>query len=144
MITIHKIQAVEEDPANPILECYEESTHAEIAKLFAARISQKKEEPKMIYPENLGQPQPVIEFVPGVNASNSAGYLARVLDRLGLIENSAELPKIEALAAHNLDTGVRVSVWKLDRALKTSGATIENRMGFKASLHAKGMLVDSK
>jgi hypothetical protein len=133
---IHRLMCVEEDPENPILECYEESTPDEVAKLFAAS---KMKAPKMSYVENLTDRPSGLQTVAGINASNSVAFLSRTLGRLGLMEG-VDTEKVETLAAHNLPTGIKVSVWELDKRLRTTTASLESKIAFKQSLHRMGML----
>jgi hypothetical protein len=141
-----KIQAVAEDPKNPLLHCYQESPDV-LAKIFAsAKLpttpSPKKEKNIMsLNPVHITEAAPVITPVPGIqayNVSNKSGMI-RTLARLGFIPDGQQ-DKIEALAAHNMETGLKVDVYKLDQRLKTTGASISQRLAFKASLSHAGML----
>lgn len=138
MPEIFRLQCVEEDPEHPILDCYESNDPTEIAKLFASHTKPKKVT-AMYYQEPLGQPAPVITPVPGIGASSSAASLINVLARLGLVEYE-KVADLQAYANHNLPTGVSVSVYDLDRRLKTTGASVTQRMEFKNSLSHFNML----
>ena len=79
--------------------------------------------------------------IPGINASDDPKRLIDVLLRLDLISDGMA-ESIKTIAAHGGDVKphYQVSVYKLDAALKSTGASLENRMGFKASLHRHGLL----
>jgi hypothetical protein len=135
-----KISAFAEDPENPVLSLYSETPDV-LAKIFAARsqLTTKKENTMSIAPEYYTEPRPVVSHVPGIHASADRGRLVRTLSSLGLIP-FAEVGKLEALAAHNMELGVTVSVYELDRKLRTTDAKLEDRIGFKRSLERANIL----
>lgn len=87
-----------------------------------------------------------VEKIPvaGINASNDPVRLVDILERLELVtpEFAKPLRTIAANgAAASLKDVCQISVYKLDKALAATTATIEARMAFKASLDRFGMLV---
>jgi len=134
------IQAFAEDPNDPTFSCYPGEDPTEISKLFASQIT-KKEKSMSLNPVHITEAAPVITPVPGIqgyNVSNKSGII-RTLARLGFVPDGQQ-DKIESLAAHNMDTGIKVDVYALDARLKTTGASISQRLAFKASLSQAGML----
>jgi hypothetical protein len=77
----------------------------------------------------------------GIGASHDAGRLVEVLSRLGLCPSAMATP-LKQLAAHGkpLKEFYQVSVWDLDRALDGVECTVSQRLQFKASLDAAGLL----
>jgi hypothetical protein len=133
------IRAFAEDPYHPSLDCYPDQDPTTIAKLFAATTMKAKN--MSLNPVHITEAAPVIKPVPGIqayNISNKSGMI-RTLARLGFVPDGQQ-DRIESLAAHNMDTGIKVDVYALDARLKTTGASISQRLAFKASLGHAGML----
>ena len=81
--------------------------------------------------------------VAGINASSDPGRLVEVLERLEVITPEFAKP-LKTICAHSdgkqLKDVLQVNVYKLDKALKATDATIEMRLAFKASLDRFGLL----
>ena len=81
--------------------------------------------------------------IAGINASNDPGRLVEALARLDVITPEFAIP-LKTICAHSdgkqLKDVLQVNVYKLDKALKATDATIEARLAFKASLDRFGLL----
>ncbi len=87
-----------------------------------------------------------VEKVPvaGINATNDPVRLIEILERLELITPEFATP-LRTIAAHGAAASLKdvwqISVYKLDKALAGTTASIEARMAFKNSLDRFGLLV---
>ncbi len=145
-----KIRAVREDPAAPLVECYPETPDA-LAAIFAARSTPTtpttpKEKPVQNmtgFNEHASVKGVEKTHISGINASSDPGRLVDVLERLELISPEFAKP-LKTICAHSdgkqLRDVLQVNVYKLDKALKATDATIEMRLAFKASLDRFGLL----
>ncbi len=82
--------------------------------------------------------------ISGINASNDPGRLVEVLERLEVISPEFAKP-LKTICAHSdgkqLRDVLQINVYQLDKALKATDATIDQRLAFKASLDRFGLLV---
>jgi hypothetical protein len=142
------LKAVREDPAAPLIECYPGQTPDALREILAVAnpttIGKEKGQKTMShnytgYDGNARKLE--ISPVPGINASDNPQRLIDVLSRLDLISDGMAEP-LKILASHGkpLAEHYQVSVYKLDIALAKTGASLENRIGFKASLNRHGLL----
>jgi hypothetical protein len=145
-----RIKAVREDPEHPITDCYpsDVETLAQLA-VSAALVNHpsNKEQPKMsLNPEYISAAKPEKRFVPGIGVTNSEGRLVEILTRLGLCSSELAVPLKQIAANGNgkVSDHLKVSVDDLDRALNAVHCTIDQRMGFKASLRQAGLLFVSR
>jgi hypothetical protein len=147
-----KIKAVREDSSAPLLECYAETPET-VARIFAGAATstnnqRPKEGPKQM--QNMTGYNPLLanakeekNHVAGIGASNDPARLLDVLDRLGVGPSDDMMTSLKTLSAHGKPIGehFQVSVVKLDQALRKTEATLEQRLAYKASLHAAGLLM---
>jgi hypothetical protein len=81
------------------------------------------------------------QHINGINASNDPSRLVDVLETLELITPELAVP-LRTIAAHGGEVKdfATVSVYALDAKLRTTDATLEQRLAFKASLARHGLL----
>jgi hypothetical protein len=147
-----KINAIREDPDNPIVSCYREEK-TELAKIFASRSTTtpptktQKEKPMQNmtgFNEHASVKGVEKNHINGINASNDPGRLVEVLERLEVISPEFAKP-LKTICAHSdgkqLHEVLQINVYQLDKALKATDATVDQRLAFKASLARFGLLV---
>jgi hypothetical protein len=144
-----KIKAVREDPNDPIVNCYSEDPIT-LAKIFAGRSTSTptppttpKEKPMQNMTGYDGNHSKVEKTpINGINASNDPVRLIEILERLDLVSPEMAKP-LKTIAAHggSVKEVFQVSVYKLDQKLRTTEASVEQRLAFKASLDRFGLLV---
>jgi hypothetical protein len=145
-----KIKAVREDPNDPIVNCYSEDPIT-LARIFASRSTSTTPTPTtpkgktpMMNMTGYDGNHSKVEKTPinGINASNDPVRLIEILERLDLVSPEMAKP-LKTIAAHggSVKEVFQVSVYKLDQKLRTTEASVEQRLAFKASLDRFGLLV---
>jgi hypothetical protein len=147
-----KIRAVRENPESPFLDCYPGTPPETLAKIFASRtatpptIKSPKGKPMLNFTgfdERIAAASKGVtqQHVNGIGASNDPGRLIDVLETLELITPELAVP-LKTIAAHGgaVKDFTTVSVYALDAKLRSTDATVEQRMAFKASLARHGLL----
>jgi hypothetical protein len=145
-----RIRAVRENPEAPFAELYPE-TRTELAIIFASRSTSTKttkEKPMTMqnftgYNEHASIAGAEKTHFNGINASSDPARLIDVLAGLGLCDY-ALVPSLKKITASggSVKEFLQVNVHKLDQVLRGSDASLENRMGFKASLAHAGLLAE--
>jgi hypothetical protein len=81
------------------------------------------------------------QHINGIGAANDPSRLIDVLETLELITPELAVP-LRTIAAHGgaVKDFTTVSVYALDAKLRTTDATLEQRLSFKASLARHGLL----
>jgi hypothetical protein len=149
-----KIRAIRADPKDPQMDLYSKTDVATLAALAVQKVfannpiptKSTKESSTMSfnYTAVVGldgnAPKVAKRHVPGI-AAGSPARLVETLVRLGLCPSNLIDP-LTTLAAHGkpLDAYFTVSIDSLDMALSNVECSTENRIRFKQSLVAAGLL----
>jgi hypothetical protein len=148
-----KIRAVIEDPASPILNCYDATNIESLAALSVSKILANqpittKENTTMSYSNYTGvtgldgPAAKTKRYVQGIGPMDHPEALVGALHRLGLLPNDLTAPlKTLAAAGRPLSPYFQVSMTDLDIALNSvANVDAAARIGFKSSLNRAGLL----
>jgi hypothetical protein len=152
-VTVHKIHAIREENYNR-MECYANDISTQVAlslnRVIAENptITQPTKDQKM-HNEYLEDTSTPIKktAMPGIGAGSAARHIA-TLQRLGLVPAELAEPLTQLAAANAQGRGEpvgkfhTVSVYELDRALRSVDCSLEQRMAFKLSLRQCGLIVN--
>jgi hypothetical protein len=148
-VFLKKIRAVREDPANPMMDCYDADDLTIRAKLEVARVMAshiptnqppKKEESKMsLNPEYIDASAPKVQkYAIPIHYAEAPGVI-RTLEALGLRPPN-ELRTLAASGAKVSAAGWQTTLDEVDMALAKTYADMSTRMAFKAALVRHGLM----